>query len=50
MRYPHKYEVNDNDANFSIKAVERIRSINPIIDLRNKIKDENNNQEDDIVK
>ncbi|MDR1317300.1 MAG: HEPN domain-containing protein [Spirochaetales bacterium] len=50
IRYPHKYEVNDNDANFSINAVERIRNIKPIIDLRNKINDESNNQEDDIVK
>jgi HEPN domain-containing protein len=37
IRYPHKYEVNDNDANFSINAVEEIRKIKPMIDLRNKI-------------
>jgi HEPN domain-containing protein len=40
IRYPHKYEANDDDANFSINAVERIRNIKPIIDLRNKISDE----------
>jgi hypothetical protein len=27
----------DNDANFSINAVEKIKDIKPIIDLRNKI-------------
>ncbi|MHB9293905.1 hypothetical protein Holit_03024 [Hollandina sp. SP2] len=39
IRYPHKYEVNDSDANFSINAVEKIRTIKPIIDLRNRIND-----------
>jgi hypothetical protein len=31
----------DNDVNFSINAVEKIRNIKPIIDLRNKINAEN---------
>jgi HEPN domain-containing protein len=50
IRYPHKYEVNKNDANFSISAVERIKNIKPLIDLRNKINDENNGKEGSIVK
>ena len=37
IRYPHKYEVNENDAHFSISAVEKMRNIKPIIDLRNRI-------------
>jgi HEPN domain-containing protein len=35
IRYPHKYEVNGNDVNLSIDAVETIRNIKPIIALRN---------------
>jgi hypothetical protein len=50
MRYPHKYEVNNNDAGFSINAVEKIRNIKPIIDLRNKIDGENNITEGNAVK
>jgi HEPN domain-containing protein len=46
IRYPHKYEVTDNDVNFSINAVEKIRNIKPIIDLRNRINAENNNRVD----
>jgi HEPN domain-containing protein len=49
VRYPHKYEVNGSDANFSINAVEKIRDIKPIIDLRNKTNTENNDQEEDSV-
>jgi HEPN domain-containing protein len=45
IRYPHKYEVNENDVVFSIDAVETIRNIRPIITLKNKI-----NKKDDIVK
>ncbi|MDR1316321.1 MAG: HEPN domain-containing protein [Spirochaetales bacterium] len=30
IRYPHKYEVNESDANFSIEAVEEIRNAEPI--------------------
>jgi hypothetical protein len=36
IRYPHKYEVNASDVNFSIDAVEKIRNIKPFIDLKNK--------------
>ena len=32
-RYPHKYEITENDAEFSIKAVEKIRDSKPIADL-----------------
>jgi HEPN domain-containing protein len=45
IRYPHKYEVNENGVNFSIDAVEKIRKLKPIIDIQNEITNEN-----DIVK
>ena len=35
IRYPHSYEVTQDDANFSIKAVEKVRNIRPIAGLRN---------------
>ena len=34
IRYPHKYEVSENDVNFAISAVEKIQNIKPLIDLR----------------
>jgi HEPN domain-containing protein len=34
IRYPHKYEVTENDVNFSIQAVEKIENIKPLADLR----------------
>jgi hypothetical protein len=37
IRYPHKYEVNENDANFSIAAVEKIKELEPIIEIYNEI-------------
>jgi HEPN domain-containing protein len=37
IRYPHKYEVNENDVNFSINAVEKVKIIKPIIDIENDI-------------
>ena len=37
IRYPHKYEANEIDANFSISVVEKIRKFIPISDLINKI-------------
>jgi HEPN domain-containing protein len=40
IRYPHKYEVDESDANFSIRAVERIKNIEPIINIVNNV---NNN-------
>jgi hypothetical protein len=49
VRYPHKYEVNENDVDFCINAVEKIRNLKPISELRNII-DNEDNQEDEIVK
>jgi HEPN domain-containing protein len=37
IRYPHKYETNEDDVNFSINAVEKIKNCKPISDLRNII-------------
>ena len=37
IRYPHKYQVNENDVNFAINAVEKIRNFKPFFDLRNII-------------
>jgi len=33
IRYPHTYEVTEDDAAFSIKAVEKVRDNKPIDDL-----------------
>jgi HEPN domain-containing protein len=46
IRYPHKYEVNENDVVFSICAVETVRNIRPIIILKNEIKNKINNEEE----
>jgi len=35
IRYPHKYEVNDDDVSFSIVSVEKIKNLKQISDLRN---------------
>ena len=35
VRYPHKYEVNENDVVFCIDAVEKIRNLKPISELKN---------------
>jgi hypothetical protein len=48
IRYPHKYEVDKNDVDIAIGAVEKVRNIKPIIDLRNKINDENNKENDTV--
>jgi len=37
IRYPHQLEINLEDVNISIKYVERIRNIEPIINLRDEI-------------
>jgi HEPN domain-containing protein len=37
IRYPHRYEVTESDVNFSIDAVEKIRNIQQIADLRNSM-------------
>jgi HEPN domain-containing protein len=49
IRYPHKYEITENDTNFSITAVEKVKKLKPIIDVRNEITDENS-EVNDIVK
>jgi hypothetical protein len=45
IRYPHKYEVNESDVNFSINAVEKIRNIESFINIRTKIDNEDTNEE-----
>ena len=40
IRYPHKLEISLDDINISIKYVERIRNIKPIMDLRNEMIEE----------
>ena len=47
IRYPHKYEVDENDVIFSMDAIEKIKSIKPMIDIRNEIVIETN-KEDNI--
>jgi HEPN domain-containing protein len=34
VRYPHKYETTETDANFSLDSVEKIRNFEPILELR----------------
>lgn len=36
-RYPHKYEVNENDMFFCISAAEKIKNLKPILDTRKSI-------------
>jgi HEPN domain-containing protein len=45
VRYPHKYEVNEADVNYSINAVEKIKAIGPLIIIRKNIDNENNDEE-----
>jgi HEPN domain-containing protein len=40
IRYPHKYETNETDTNFSIDSVEKIRIFEPILELREIINNE----------
>ena len=35
IRYPHRYETKENDANFCINAVKKIRNFEPIKELKN---------------
>ena len=37
IRYPHKYEVTEDDVNYSIKAVEKIRNCKLLVDCINNI-------------
>ena len=48
IRYPHKYETNEDDVNFSISAVEKIRTFKPINDLKNIIRNKDNNTKKDM--
>jgi hypothetical protein len=45
IRYPHRYETKENDVNFCIGAVKKIMQFDPINNLRNITRNEN-----DIVK
>jgi HEPN domain-containing protein len=49
IRYPHKYEVNENDVNYCINAVEEVKKLKSIIEIQNEIANENN-KVNDIVK
>jgi HEPN domain-containing protein len=49
IRYPHKYEVNENDVKYSINAVGKIKDLKTIIEMRNEIIN-GNNEVNDIVK
>jgi hypothetical protein len=48
IRYPHKYEINETDVNFSIGVVEKIRSFQPLSDLINIIINGNVEEHDNI--
>jgi HEPN domain-containing protein len=37
IRYPHKMEIKEEDVNYSLKAVERIRNLEPIKKIRDVI-------------
>jgi HEPN domain-containing protein len=37
VRYPHKYEVNETDVQFSLNTVEKVRNLNPILDIRSAV-------------
>ena len=37
IRYPHRYEVDESDVLFSIDAIEKIKKIKPLIDIRNEV-------------
>jgi len=37
IRYPHKYEISEDDVNFAINSVEKVKLLKPIIDIRSEI-------------
>jgi HEPN domain-containing protein len=39
VRYPHKYEITEDDVTFSINAVEKVRNCKPIIELIDLVKE-----------
>jgi HEPN domain-containing protein len=43
IRYPHKFEVNESDVNYSLDAVDKLKNLQPIINIRNEIEKERNN-------
>jgi HEPN domain-containing protein len=43
IRYPHKFEVYNDDVNFSINSIEKIKNLKPIIDMRKELDEESNN-------
>jgi HEPN domain-containing protein len=45
IRYPHRIEINGEDVNYALVAVEKIRNFEPIQNLRNIITQENNVKE-----
>jgi HEPN domain-containing protein len=49
IRYPHKYEVSEDDINISINAAENVSNIKPVVSIRNKIHNADDKKED-IVK
>jgi HEPN domain-containing protein len=48
IRYPHRIEINEEDVNYSLVAVEKIRSFEPLQNLRRIITQENNVNETNI--
>jgi HEPN domain-containing protein len=47
IRYPHRYETKESDADFCINAVKKIIDFEPISELKNIV---NNNNENSIIK
>jgi hypothetical protein len=46
IRYPHKYEVNEDDVNYCINAVEEVKKLKSIIEIQNEMTNENNKAND----
>jgi HEPN domain-containing protein len=46
IRYPHKYEANDQDVQFSLNAVEKIMNLGSIATIKNEISNRNTDEED----
>jgi len=40
IRYPHKYEISEDDVNFAINSVEKVKLLKSIINIRSKIEEE----------
>jgi len=34
IRYPHQYEISEDDVNFAISSAEKVKFLKPIIDMR----------------